>query len=575
MLARVQGADVTSSGLPRSPEPGDPQASDVRLRLALDAAALGTWFWDAASGSTVWDGQLRRIFGVGDDWPGTYEAWAAGIHPGDRDRVVATVQTALARGERYAVDHRIVRPDGEVRWIEGIGQAVHDEDGRPAGTIGCARDITERVLRDQALTRSLAAQAELAEAARAAAERTAVLQRVTALFAGALALDEVLTIIGRDLPGAVGAERIGLALRTPDRSALRFVAVWGYPEDLLEPVRLQPLDADLPVPAAVREQAALYLDAADLRARFPQLAALNRHAGSASLAVTPLVAGDDALGAVTWSFAAEQPFDADQRAFVEAVSAQAAQAVARSLLVAQLRDVSHELQAGLAPGDLPAITGLELAADYRAGGDAVESIGGDWFDVVPLDDGSAVVVVGDVMGRGVRAATTMTRLRAAVRAFLSDDGDPVATMARLDRLVVREGLHDFVTLLLARLDPATGDLVAVNAGHPQPVLVEPSAPSGRRGSAAALPVPPSPPLGLPAGPRTGTSVRLAAGADLLFFTDGLVERRDRDIDGGLDLVVQVAARGHASVGALVADVVATLSTDPGDDDVTVLAVRRT
>ena len=333
MLARVQGADVTSSGLPRSPEPGDPQASDVRLRLALDAAALGTWFWDAASGSTVWDGQLRRIFGVGDDWPGTYEAWAAGIHPGDRDRVVATVQTALARGERYAVDHRIVRPDGEVRWIEGIGQAVHDEDGRPAGTIGCARDITERVLRDQALTRSLAAQAELAEAARAAAERTAVLQRVTALFAGALALDEVLTIIGRDLPGAVGAERIGLALRTPDRSALRFVAVWGYPEDLLEPVRLQPLDADLPVPAAVREQAALYLDAADLRARFPQLAALNRHAASASLAVTPLVAGDDALGAVTWSFAAEQPFDADQRAFVEAVSAQAAQAVARSRVI--------------------------------------------------------------------------------------------------------------------------------------------------------------------------------------------------------------------------------------------------
>ncbi len=547
--------------------------SDVRLRLALDAAELGTWYWDAGSGITVWDRQMRRIFGVGPDWPGTYDAWVATLHPLDRDEVLATVRSALERGARYVVNHRIVRPDGSVRWIEGIGQGLRADDGA-GGTIGCARDITERVERDQQLARSLAAQADLAERARSAAARTEVLQRVTALFAGALTLDDVLSIIGTALPDAVGAARIGLALRTPDRAAVRFAAVRGYPEDLLDGVRVQPLDADLPVPVAVREKATLFLTAAQLRERFPLLAPPSERAGSASLAVTPLVAGDEALGALTWRFAEEQPFDADQRAFIEAVCAQAAQAVARSLLVGQLREVSRELQAGLAPGDLPQLPGLEVAADYRAGGEEVESIGGDWFDVVALHDGTAAVVVGDVMGRGVRAATTMTRLRASVRAFLSEDGDPAALVARLDRLVAREGLQDFVTLLVARLDPATGDLAAVNAGHLQPVVVE----GHDRLSARLLAVPPGPPLGLPAGPRTATRDRLCPGGVLLLFTDGLVERRGSDIEGGLDLVVEVAARDHGSVDALVADVVTTLAAHPldagVDDDVTVLAVRR-
>jgi PAS domain S-box-containing protein len=559
--------------------PTPPGQSDVRLRLALDAAELGTWYWDAATGVTVWDRQMRRIFGVGPDWPGTYDAYVAALHPLDREQVLAALGAAVAAGERYVIDHRILRPDGTVRWIEGIGQVLTGDDGEALGSIGCARDITQRVERDQQLAGSLAAQAELAEQARAAVRRTEALQRVTALFAAALTLDDVIAIIGESLPDAVGAARIGLALRTPDRSAVRFLAVFGHPGEVPDSLRLQTLDADLPVPLALREQTALFLTAAELRARFPALAAHDERAGNASLVVTPLVAGDETLGALTWGFTAEQPFDADQRAFVEAVSAQAAQAVARSLLVGQLREVSRELQAGLAPGDLPQVEGLDVAADYRAGGDEVESIGGDWFDVVPLDGGGAVIVVGDVMGRGVRAATTMTRLRASVRAFLCEDDDPAALLTRLDRLVVREGLQDFVTLLVVRLDAVTGALTAVNAGHLQPVVVgalpDDHAVAGPlRVAAHLLAVPPGPPLGLPDGPRTATSAHLPAGATLLLFTDGLVERRDRDIDGGLDLVVDVAAREHGTVGDLVADVVATLAAHPGDDDVTVLAVRR-
>jgi serine phosphatase RsbU (regulator of sigma subunit) len=282
--------------------------------------------------------------------------------------------------------------------------------------------------------------------------------------------------------------------------------------------------------------------------------------------------GDEVLGALAFGFPDEQPFDAEQRTFLQAVAGQAAQAVARSLLVAQLQDVSRELQAGLAPGDLPSVHGLEVAAAYRAGGEEVESIGGDWFDLVPLPDGGAVVVVGDVMGRGVRAATTMTRMRASVRAYVSEDPDPLAVLARLDRLVLGEGLQDFVTLLICRLDPATGVLEVANAGHLRPLVVH-------EGTARTLPVPAGPPLGLSPEPRTASAAVLPPGATLLLFTDGLVERPGRDIDDGIDLVVEVAGRADGAVDELVGQVVGTLGRaggrPAGGDDVTVLAVRRT
>jgi PAS domain S-box-containing protein len=516
-----------------------PVQSDVRLRLALDAAELGTWYWDAPSGITVWDRQMRRIFGVGAEWPGTYEAWIQALHPLDRADVVAALDEAVAAGERYEVRHRILREDGRVRWIEGIGQVVRDAGGTVTGTIGCARDITARVERDEQLARSLATQAALADQARRAAARMEQLQELTASLAAALTVDDVAELLGRRLPDAVGASRTGLVLRTPDGRGLRLVSGQGCPDHVAQALGVRGLEEDL----------------------------------NGTAAILPLQVADDVLGALTLGFAEEQPFDAEQRNFLLAIAAQAAQAVARSLLVTQLREVSRELQAGLAPGDVPSVDGLEVAADYQAGGEAVEAIGGDWFDVVPLADGSAAIVVGDVMGRGVRAAATMTRLRASVRAFLSETGDPATVVAKLDRLVVREDLHDFVTLLVARLDPVSGALTAVNAGHVQPVLVEPRADAGTV-LARVLPVPPGPPVGLADEPRSGVRGQLMGGATLLLFTDGLVERVGEDIDSGVDLVVEIAGRGHDRLPDLVSDVVATLRRPPCSDDVTVLAVRR-
>ncbi len=98
-----------------APMQGPPPApSDVRLRLALDAAELGTWYWDVESGVTVWDRQMRRIFGVGPDWPGTYDAWVATLHPLDRDAVVATVRSEYTRDRVPGHPEQARRPDSDI-----------------------------------------------------------------------------------------------------------------------------------------------------------------------------------------------------------------------------------------------------------------------------------------------------------------------------------------------------------------------------------------------------------------------------------------------------------------------------
>src|SRR3954453_8002146 len=132
---------------------------EQRLRLVLRAGGFGTWVWDAASGVTTWDEQLEAVFGLPPGgFEGTYEGWKARLHPDDRDRVVATVQQAVADRSTYDINHRIVWPDGSVHWVEGLGQVTLDDTGAATGTIGCTRDITHRKLIEE----------QLAEAARAA-----------------------------------------------------------------------------------------------------------------------------------------------------------------------------------------------------------------------------------------------------------------------------------------------------------------------------------------------------------------------------------------------------------------------
>ena len=217
------------------------------------------------------------------------------------------------------------------------------------------------------------------------------------------------------------------------------------------------------------------------------------------------------------------------------------------------------------------VDGLELAAIYRAGGDEVERVGGDWYDALPLADGRVALVVGDVMGRGVHASAVMTRTRAAVRAFISVDPTPATVLSNLDRYLIQEDTEEFVTCVYVLVDPRARTARYVNAGHP-PVLVikadgQAHWPSTGDGDL---------PVGLMTHPRVERSLDLEAGATVVLFTDGLVERRNRDLDEGL-LSLESAARTAPWQGDLT-DVLASIVQDSlegsiDDDDVTVLAAR--
>jgi PAS domain S-box-containing protein len=178
-------------------------ASEARLRLAHEAAQLGSWHWDLAADEVVWDEQLEAIYGMA---PGTfgrsYEAWLETVLPQDRNQVLAAVQAAWDTRSTYVLRNRIRWPDGTLRWIEAHGKVTTDQHDNATGTIGCVRDVTERI------------EAQQREAA--AAARAQLLQEVTAGFVRASTLDQVAVVLADSLEKLAEILPLAVQLDVPD-----------------------------------------------------------------------------------------------------------------------------------------------------------------------------------------------------------------------------------------------------------------------------------------------------------------------------------------------------------------------
>jgi hypothetical protein len=234
-------------------------------------------------------------------------------------------------------------------------------------------------------------------------------------------------------------------------------------------------------------------------------------------------------------------------------------------LYASQRSVAETLQRSLLPERLPHMPGVDLAFRYLPGASGVD-IGGDWYDVIPLDDTSLMIVVGDVSGRGVRAGVVMASLRFAIRAFASEGDSPSVVLAKLNGLVDVDHDDHFATVLCAVADVAEHTVVVANAGHPKPLLLQDDVVRFV-----------DTPVGVPIGvTRTAVyeavSVSVAPQATLLAFTDGLFERRGETIDDGLERLRR-ATRGERSLEVLLSEIVPTQASDGVHDDVAILGVR--
>jgi serine phosphatase RsbU (regulator of sigma subunit) len=196
------------------------------------------------------------------------------------------------------------------------------------------------------------------------------------------------------------------------------------------------------------------------------------------------------------------------------------------------RTVAEGLQRSLLP-ELPSPPGLRLGAVYEPSSTAAK-VGGDWYDAFPLPDGSLGLVIGDVMGHDIAAAAAMGQLRSVLRTCAVDGDEPALVLDRLDRLVTTFAMADLATVVYARvtrMPDGSAQLAWSNAGHPPPLLLAPGQPARYlTGGASTM-------IGVEVGaPRVPSFEVLPAGATLLMYTDGLVERRDADLDVGLERV---------------------------------------
>jgi serine phosphatase RsbU (regulator of sigma subunit) len=254
----------------------------------------------------------------------------------------------------------------------------------------------------------------------------------------------------------------------------------------------------------------------------------------------------------------------EDRALLASAAERAAVAIGPAQVHERERAIPEARPRALRPDRLPEVDGLELAARFLPG--AQVEVGGDWYDALPLAAGGLAVAIGDVAGKGVRAAALMGEIRSGLRAYALDGGEPHEILARLDAFVSRS--QRMATVLLALVDPGTGAVRFASAGHLPPLVVHPDGRAELVAGGRAAPL-------LVYRPAEPAGFDLPAGGCLALYTDGLVERRGEPIDAGLERL-RVAAEGHRGGAADLCDRLlrAMHDGDGARDDTAIIAIHR-
>ncbi|MGW2419806.1 SpoIIE family protein phosphatase [Streptomyces sp. NPDC001709] len=566
---------------------------DVRTLRSIetDLAASQAIFGQSPFGFLLIDIDLRvrranqrfaSIFGGSPD-----DHRGKGVHDylprGEAERVSATLRRVLESGESITDMHVTgYVPGSEERrhWSVNLYR-VHSGSGRPIGIAWLGTDITAR-------------RAAAREAA-AARRNLALLNEAGARIGNSLDLEttarELLDVV---VPGFCDLATVDLyqGLLTGDETPpgladgsaeLRRVAfasaVSGAPFAASgEPVEVGAVHHfpfNSPCADALRTARPRFLPAQD------------GGLVQSTLAV-PMVAHDTVVGLAQFARTkGSEPFGDRDRDLAVELAARAAVCIDNARLYRREHERALILQRSLLPPGDPEASGLDIACRYLPGNAATE-VGGDWFDVIELPGHRTALVVGDVMGRGLRAAVAMGELRTAVRTLALLDLEPAEVLSALDEIARGLGTPGGVqqatrtarqprdadlsevylaTCVYAVYDSVTRRCTFANAGHLPPVLVEPGE------SALMLDVPPGMPLGVGGEPFEEVEVDLPEGALLALYTDGLVESRDHPLDEGLQAFVGALTDPSRPLEDVCDHVLNTLDTHHGEDDIALLMAR--
>ena len=470
--------------------------------------------------STAPDGTIARVNGTFLRWTGHRREELVGRR---RFQELLTAGGRIYHETHYSP---LLRMQGTVREIaldvvaaDGRRLPVlvnsvlqRDADGAPQLIRTTVFDATER----RSYERELVAARDRERVARERIER---LQRITTALAAAPDADAIAAVVTAELATVFGADGAGLELSDPETE-----------DEEAPPRHGEGASIQLPLPPAASKEGRLRL-----------------------------------------SFAEPRELDPEERAFLLACAGQTALALERARLYEEARDVALALQRSLLAGAPPQDARFEVSSRYLPAIERLE-VGGDWHDAFTIGGGRIGIVVGDVVGRGLAAASVMGQLRSAVRALAGAGFGPAHVLEHLDTFVDQNHAARYATLVYAEVDPDAGDVTCAAAGHMPPVVVEPD------GTPSLFMDGRSPPLGVPPadGARPEARFALAPGAGFLLYTDGLVERRDEPIDAGIERLLGVIRASPDTSPAKLAEILpaALIEGDAVHDDVCLLSFRR-
>ncbi|HEX2700592.1 MAG TPA: SpoIIE family protein phosphatase [Acidimicrobiales bacterium] len=369
------------------------------LRLALAAGHMGTWVWDRRTGRVTRDENLQALYGLpGERSDGGFDEWVQLVHPEDRERVVREVERALAEDGTYELEHRVVRPDGQLRWLARRGAVYHDDNGEIAGTRGLVVDITERKRAEEERNRLLAAEQEARREAERAASRVARLQAVTAGLSDARTTPDVADVIVLQGAEALEATSGALCLLAEGGDRLRVVRQVGYHVTSIQRYQTFSLEDPLPASEALRARKTVVLRSVEERdERYPALRGVPTR--NVSFAVVPLLTGDRRLGALALGWPAERSFDDRDLAFLTVLAQQAAQALDRAQFYEAERDRAQR-QAFLAEASRLLGSSLDYEQALAEVADLAVPAMGDVCSVHLLEDGALRTVAAAEVGDG-------------------------------------------------------------------------------------------------------------------------------------------------------------------------------
>lgn len=426
-------------------------------------------------------------------------------HPQDRERERDRVRE-LRDGVRdsYAIEKRYRRKDDSYVWARLTTSAIRDSDGHLRSYVGIVEDISARKLAEEERERLL--------------RRLHAIDRITDVALNTLVLGELFESLLDRLIEVIGADGAVLMVREGDVLTVACIRGFGGMTSQLSIAMGEGIAGEV---AATGEPLFIEHLEGDARLRLTML----RDVGVTSLMTVPLRQGGSVVGVVQIGWVGCHEYDADELRLLDLAGERIALAYRNAALFQGEHEVAETLQEGLLSGAAD-IEGVDIAHVYRSASEQ-SRVGGDFYDAFDLSNDRVGVLIGDVSGKGVGAATLTGVVRNTIRVHASQGVSPAQAVARTNSILVRQTAEDvFVTLLLVVLDRRTGRLVYCNAGHPTGVIKKAD------GDTVLLPAN-SPLVGAFEGIEYHEDeLTIDCGDELFLYTDGLVEaRRGRELFG--------------------------------------------